>query len=333
MRVCIVTPAPRRSHYGNRVTALRWARLLRELGHRVEIAQRFETQRCDLLIALHARRSADSIERFRQKFPGRPIVLVLTGTDLYRDLPKSAVAQRALAAADRLVVLQPMALEALPRWARGRARVVFQSAVKPPKTPAPNLRWFDVCVLAHLRPVKDPLRTALAARLLPPSSRIRVIHLGAGMDPGLERRAKREMRRNRRYRWLGDRPRWKALRILACSRLLALTSVMEGGANVISEAIVCGVPVIASRIPGTEGILGSDYPGYFEAKNTRALAELLHRAEKDQAFYGRLRERCLSLAPLFDPARERSSLGELLADLFSESHTGGTTQLSSRRVS
>ncbi len=293
----------------------------------MHIAQRFESQRCDLLVALHARRSADSIARFRQRFPAGPVVLVLTGTDLYRDLPRSNIAKGALAAADRLVVLQPMALDALPEWARSKARVVLQSAVKPSRVPAPNHRWFEVCVLSHLRSVKDPLRSALAARMLPQSSRVRVVHLGAPIDPRLERLAKQEMRRNGRYRWLGDQPRWKALRILAGSRLLVLSSLMEGGANVISEAIVCGVPVIASRIPGTEGLLGSDYPGYFRAKHTEGLAELLCRAERDRAFYAELQERCRSLSPLFAPAQEREALRKLLEDLLPPSLTGRETQL------
>ncbi len=315
MKISIVTPAPPRSHYGNRVTAVRWAKLLRELGHEVQIAQRLGTQPCDMLVALHARRSADSIAYFRETFPSRPVVLVLTGTDLYRDLPKSERAQWALAAADRLVVLQPMALDALPEWARTKARVVLQSAVKPSRVGVPSRRWFDVCVLSHLRPVKDPLRCALAARMLPRSSRIRVVHLGAPMAPRLERLAQEEMRRNGRYRWLGDQPRWKAMRVLARSRLLVLSSLVEGGANVISEAIVCGVPVIASRIPGTEGLLGTDYPGYFRTKDTEGLAELLYRAETDRAFYAELEQRCLNRSPFFEPAREREALKQLLDDL------------------
>lgn len=325
MKISIVTPAPPRSHYGNRVTAVRWAKLLRELGHEVQIAQEFGTQPCDVLVALHARRSAESIARFREKFPLRPAVLVLTGTDLYRDLPKSERAKRALAAADRLVVLQPVALDALPEWARTKARVVLQSAVKPSKVATPSRRWFDVCVLSHLRPVKDPLRCAQAARILPRFSRIRVVHLGAPMDPKLERLAREEMRRNGRYRWLGDRPRWKAIGVLARSRLLVLSSLMEGGANVISEAIVCGVPVIASRIPGTEGLLGSDYPGYFRTKDTEGLAEILYRAETDRAFYAELQERCRNLSPFFEPAREREALKQLFDDLFLASLTGRKT--------
>ena len=65
MRLLIVTPAPKGSRKGNRITADRWLRLLRELGHRVAIADEFRDQPCDVLIGLHARKSAASIWRFR----------------------------------------------------------------------------------------------------------------------------------------------------------------------------------------------------------------------------------------------------------------------------
>jgi glycosyltransferase involved in cell wall biosynthesis len=140
-------------------------------------------------------------------------------------------------------------------------------------------------VLGHLRPVKDPFRTAEAARLLPASSRIRVLHAGAALSPAMEHQARAEEAINSRYRWLEDLPRWKALRLLARSRLLVLTSLMEGGANTISEAIAAGVPVLASRIPGSVGLLGTQYPGYFPVGDTAALAALLTRAETDTKFY------------------------------------------------
>jgi glycosyltransferase involved in cell wall biosynthesis len=170
-------------------------------------------------------------------------------------------------------------------------------------------------VLGHLRPVKDPFRTALASRLLPDSSRLRVLHVGAALSPDMAKKARAEIAVNARYRWLGDVPRWKALRILARSRLLVLTSQMEGGANVISEAIAAGVPVLASHIAGSIGLLGDDYPGYFPVGDTQALANLLHRAETDAGFYKHLKAWCRRLRPLVRPARERQSWRRLLREL------------------
>jgi hypothetical protein len=169
MRICLVTPAPARSRFGNRVTAIAWARTLRKLGHRVEVAERYEGEACDLLLALHARRSHPAVVAYRRRYPHGPLVVVLTGTDLYSDLPDDPAARESLALADRLVVLQDAAPAALPRALRAKTRVIVQAVAAQPRL-APRRRSFDVAVVGHLRAVKDPLLTAAAARLLPGDS-------------------------------------------------------------------------------------------------------------------------------------------------------------------
>lgn len=315
MQILITCPAPAGTRHGNRITALRWARLLRELGHRVEIAPRWVAQQPDLLIALHARKSATSVARFHARHPGRPIVVALTGTDVYRDLQRSAHARHALDCAKRLVALQPLATAMLPVRLRPRVRVIFQSATLLRPSARGSGARFDVCVLSHLRPEKDPLRAAFAARRLPPGSRIRILQVGGAMTPGLARRARAETARNARYRWLGERPHRQARAVLARSRLLVLSSRMEGGANVISEALASAVPVLASRIPGSVGLLGADYPGYFPVGDTAALARLLVRAEGDPAFHARLVHACRRRAGITSPTREKRSWAKLLREL------------------
>ncbi len=315
MNITLVTPAPPGSRKGNRITAVRWARLLRQLGHRVAIREGYGGERADLLLALHARRSFPAVEAFRRLHPERPVVLALTGTDLYDEIHTDPVAQQALEVAARLVLLQPMGIEELPARLRDKARVIYQSAEAPRTRPRRRDDVFEVCVLGHLRPVKDPFRTAEAARLLPASSRLRVLHLGAALTPDMAEQAAAEQARNGRYLWLGDLPRWKALRVLGRCRLLVLTSRMEGGANVISEAIAVRVPVLSSRISGSLGLLGRDYPGYFPIGDTQALAALLSRAERDGRFYRNLQARCRRLRGLFTPARERQSWQRLLREL------------------
>lgn len=320
MKIGIVTPAPPRSRYGNRVTAIRWERILKRLGHRVRIIQAYQGEPYDLLIALHARRSHSSIVRFQRQHPDRPLVVALTGTDLYRDLPRSRKAQKSLELATRLVVLQPKAGEKLRPGLRDKIRVIYQSAPAPPRMRVSrelhgSRRSFDVCVIGHLRPVKDPFRAALAARQLPPSSRIRILHLGAAMDEAMAARARAEMKANPRYRWLGEQPRWRVRQVLTHSALCVLSSKLEGGANVVSEAIVAGVSLLASRIDGSVGLLGKDYAGYFKVGDTDGLARLLNRTERDQVFLARLRAHCTRLAPLFDPHRERIAWTRLLQEL------------------
>lgn len=316
MKICIVTPAPAGSLKGNRVTALRWARILRSLGHRVTLATDYQGQGCDLLVALHASKSHASICRFRAERPDDPLVLCLTGTDLYGDLGPGTPARQSLELASRLIVLQLEGVAELPKPLRARARVIYQSVPSPRRQDPPRKDVFEVCVMGHLRPVKDPFRTALAARLLPADSRIRVLHLGGPLSDDMAEQARAEAAANPRYRWLGERPRGQALRLLGRCRLLSLTSHLEGGANVISEALAARVPVVSSRIAGSIGLLGADYPGYFPVGDTRALADLLHRAETDANFYNKLRAWCDRRRPLFEPARERQSWADLLRELF-----------------
>jgi putative glycosyltransferase (TIGR04348 family) len=316
MNALIVTPAPEGSLTGNRQTAVRWAGMLSRLHHTPRIVEQYGGESCDLMIALHAAKSATSIARFHEERPQAPLVVALTGTDLYRDLRHGETARRAIERATLLIALQPLAADELAEEIRPRVRVILQSAKPVPDPPPPANDRFEICVLGHLRPVKDPFRTAEAARLLPTDSRVRVLHVGAALQPEMERCALEEQASNPRYRWLGPLPRDAALRVLARSRLLVLSSLMEGGANVIGEAVVNGVPIIASRIAGSVGLLGADYPGYFATGETDALADLIRRAETDPRFHDELRARCRSLAADFAPDRECEVWSNLLAELF-----------------
>jgi putative glycosyltransferase (TIGR04348 family) len=313
--ILLVSPAPTDSVTGNGVTARRWRDILRGLGHDVRIAQSYDGAEYDLLIALHAVKSASAVRAFHLASPRAPVVLALTGTDLYPDLGTTGVPSDVLQIASRIVVLQPLGLDQLDPTTRLRARVIRQSL--PVLAPGrPREDCFEVAFLAHLRPVKDPLRLAVAVRDLPPESRIQVTHAGAGHDRGLAAECATESARNPRYTWLGPLVRERALALLARSRLLAVTSWHEGGANVVSEALAAGVPVVASAIPGSIGLLGEEYPGYFPPGDATALAALLVAAERDDdGMYHKLQSQCVSLRELVDPTREVSAWAELLTEL------------------
>ena len=294
---------------------LRWRRILRELGHEVRVADAYDGSPTDLMIALHAWRSAESIRRFRALYPDRPLIVALSGTDIYEYIARDpAPVLHSLACADRLLALQDLVRRRVPMRFRSKLRVLHQSA-HPLRPGRKSTRSFDVAVIGHLRHVKDPMRAALAARCLPSSSRMRIVHYGAAENPRWAAAAKAEMARNPRYVWRGDRPRAEVGRLLGRARAMVLSSRSEGGANVISEAVAAKVPILASRIDGSVGLLGRDYPGYFPVGDTAALARLLHRVESDPPYLSRLQRAIARRALLFRPAREKAAWKKLIREL------------------
>jgi putative glycosyltransferase (TIGR04348 family) len=307
MRIALVTPAGPGTRSGNRHTALRWAAFLRNAGHKVSVSVEWSGEPADAMLALHARRSYGSIKKYTESGAGA-LVVALTGTDVYRDIHVSKEAAESLELARRLIVLQPKAAEELPRRLRSKVRVVVQSSPTRLRH-RPVKRRFRVCVIGHLREEKDPLRTLLALEFVPEKLPLEVIHAGAALDPALVPRTK-----DLRYRWLGSVPHAQALKWLASSHAMVISSRMEGGANVVSEAIRIGVPVLASRISGNVGLLGAAYRGYFPVEDVRALARLLSRAATDRQFYRNLKKQIAKLRPTVAPQAEARSLIAVMRD-------------------
>jgi putative glycosyltransferase (TIGR04348 family) len=304
MRIALVTPAGPGMRNGNRHTALRWAAFLRGAGHRVEVSVQWSPDaRIEAMLALHARRSYASIKTFSGD---KLLVVALTGTDVYRDIHESAEARESLELADRLIVLQPKAAQELPARLRRKVRVVVQSSATR-LSHEPVKGKFRLCVVGHLRAEKDPMRT-LAALAHLPATNIQVIHLGAALDEDLEAQAKAGMAREPRYRWLGSVPHARALRWLASSHAMVISSRIEGGANVVCEALRIGVPVLASRIPGNLGLLGTAYPAYFPVGDEQALARLVSRAAGETGFYRRVKKELRRLRPMVEPRVEARTL-------------------------
>lgn len=265
-----------------------------------------------MMIALHARRSAGSIAEFARAHPSRPLIVVLTGTDLYRDIEHDLQAQQSLRLATRLVVLQEQGMNALPSDLRHKARVIRQSApaMRTANRHERKAAW-PVIMAAHLREEKNPLCFMRAVSLLDLPD-LRFVQLGAALDSSLGEQAQRLQRARQNYRWLGNASHARTRRLIQHSRLLVLPSRMEGGANVIIEAIRSGVPVLASDIPGNRGMLGENYAGYFADDDSATLAALIRRCRQDAAFYGLLQRQCRQRAPLFSPQREQAALLHLM---------------------
>ncbi|SFN49710.1 selenoneine biosynthesis selenosugar synthase SenB [Marinobacter pelagius] len=310
----MITPAARGSRAGNRATAERWQRLLENAGHRVEVVADYQGESCDLFIALHAWRSREAVARFRELWPNIPLIVVLTGTDIYRhqiEVPEPTLAT--MDAADALIGLHDRVAEDIPARFRARLVTLYQSAIAPPPAPQHSIDHFRVSVIGHLREEKDSLRAARAARLLPEESRVRVIAAGKAHNAEWQQMAEQETAENPRFQWLGQLDEQGTRELLTGSRVMVISSVMEGGANVVSEACRAGVPVLASDIPGNRGLLGDDYPGYFPVRDEHALATLIHKAETDPEFLQDLESRVARLAARFTPDREQASLEQALA--------------------
>ena len=315
-RVLIVSPAAASANNGNWHTAARWQRFLApvaEAGIRGP-GEAVVPDAADLLIALHARRSAEAIERWRAARPAAPLAVVLTGTDLYRDLDHDPRARHSLECASRVVVLQEEGLRRLDPATRVKAVVIVQSARALRASRRPEDPEF--VAVGHLRSEKDPETLLRAVRLLGEEGHApRVDHVGAALDEKLGDAARATAAACPGYRWLGGLAHGAARRAIARARALVHPSVMEGGANVVIEAVRSGVPVLASRIDGNVGLLGAGYDGFFPVGDSVALAALMRRFLADPAFAAALAAQCAAREALFLPAAERRAVRTLVFDL------------------
>ena len=335
-RVVIVSPALADANNGNWQTAQRWASFLPKDRFQVRIVTAWPdalalqlaahpaARQDEVMLALHARRSAASIAAWAARKQGaQGLAVVLTGTDLYRDIAQDEAAQTSLALAQCLVVLQAKGVAALPAAMRPKARVIFQSstAMAPVAKPAPSAQLRAVMV-GHLRAEKSPATLFEAARLLANMPQLFIDHIGQALDPALGEQAEATAAACPNYRWLGSQPHKATRRHIQRAHVLVHTSAMEGGAHVIMEAVQSGTPVLASRVDGNVGMLGEDYAGYFAHGDAAALAALLARCKNENpeapgALLPQLQAQCAARAALFAPDAERAALLQLASTLTS----------------
>ena len=330
LRIVIVSPVLADANNGNWQTAQRWRALL--APHSVRIvkqwpdagAHQHTAQQDQVMLALHARRSAASVAAWAERQAPGPLGLavVLTGTDLYRDIQDDAAAQQSLALASQLVVLQASGPAALPADLQAKTRVIFQSSAALPTVAKPPVQsQLRAVMVGHLRPEKSPQTLFAAARLLQAEPKLFIDHIGEALDPALAQAAQATAAACPNYRWLGAQPHPATRRHIQRAHVLVHTSLMEGGAHVVMEAVLSGTPVLASRIPGNVGMLGDDYAGYFEPGDAEGLAQLLRRCRAvEDDWLAQLSAQCALRAPLFSPEAERAALHQLVHDLAQPSH-------------
>ena len=314
LRIEIVTPAPPGTLHGNRITALRWHQFLMRLNYQSTVTEQWSGKSCDVLIALHGLRSHDSIRAFKKTHPDRPVVLIMTGTDIYRDLKNSKKVIQSMEMADAIVVLQSEAIDSLPKQFHPKVRVIYQS-IKSISRKVPPKRHFLASIIGHLRSEKDPFCAAQSLKLLSPDSKIQLIQLGQAMSPDFKKEAISLHKNIERYQWLGQVSHSKTLQWLSCSHVMIISSVMEGGAHVVSEAIAIGIPVIASDIPGNRGLLGNSYPAYYPVGDQVALSELLNKVETNPVFYQKLCKAIAGRQKITKPELEQESIQKLIKSL------------------
>lgn len=313
--ICIISPALVESNNGNWHTAWRWSRMLRPL-YRTTIAKEWDGSPADAMLALHARRSASAVQAWAQAKGPNQLGLVLTGTDLYRDIQTDPSAQRSLQLAGRLVVLQERGADVLPDSVKHKTTVIFQSASRR-ATLTKTGHHLRAVMVGHLRDEKDPLTYLRAASRLSARPDILLDHIGDALDPALGQAVQKTAAIQPSYRWLGGLPRSQTRAHIQRAHVLVHPSVMEGGAHVILEAVQSGTPVLASAIDGNVGMLGPDYAGYFPLGDDQALADLLQRCRDDVEFLALLQRQCEARAPLFEPEREQTLVRQLVANLLS----------------
>ena len=318
-KIVLISPAAAEANNGNWHTAHRWAKFLS--GHcDIAIKQGWDITHTDpaAMIALHARRSAASIHAWAAQHPDRPLIVLLTGTDLYRDIQTDASAKQSLHLATHLVVLQEAGLAILPKEVQNKARVIFQSASRL-KPAVKSVRRFTAVMVGHLRDEKDPLTFMKAARLCD-SQNIFFEQIGGGLDLTLANAAKQTSIAQLNYNWLGGLPRAQTRQCIKRAHVLVNSSIMEGGAHVILEAVQSGTPVLASQISGNVGMLGHDYDGYFEVGDAVALAALVKRCAAEPAFLRHLQSQCARRAELFEPALEKRLVLKLIASALKDTY-------------
>ena len=314
MKFLILFPDNKKAVTGNLCSALQYQIILQDLGHRVELANRYIEQDAEVLIAINADKNNLHIRKFNSDNPQSKIILVLSGTDIYPE--PSAKAIDSMEVGNVLVVLQSHGIDQVPPIYRNKSTIVYQSIEKlsVDSGRSKSDSEFRVVLISNIRSVKDPLIASRACRLISPASKLKITHVGYCLDEGLGSELTQENKSNIRYEWVGGLSRLEAMTILSESHVLLITSQHEGAGRVVGEAIQLGVPIVSTNNLGVTGILGDDYAGYYPVGDAKALSDILTKAEEDKEFLAQLNVHCQNRSSLFDIEEEKKNWEKLIND-------------------
>lgn len=284
MDILILCPIINALETGLYTTARRWETIFRQLGHNVRIASPSDAvTETDILVALNPVRCSSYLEDL--PLSETPLIVVLTGTDIYNELKKKPNFYRHLESARVLIGLHPGITEEVPERYRSKLRVIVQSAPNQKSRPQNNILYGQAIFIANLRYFKRPMTVFAAACALNENVNINITHIGDIVDDEYHFWSQPEFHKTvPRYNWLGAKTREDTASALASSDVMLIASSTEGGSNVQSEAISAGVPIISSRNRCVESLLGSDYPGLFDTDNHHQLACLIEKFFVDHSF-------------------------------------------------
>lgn len=314
--VLIHSPFVRQDSQGNSATAERLRGILQQGGLRVAVEEVwYGGVEAPCMVALNARRSAGAVAEYRDACPDGRVVLILTGTDINhaecRD--EGSPTRRTMADAERLVVLHEVALESVPDSLRAKCEVIYPSVCLPDGLvhEVRESERFQVIMAGNVRWEKNVPLVLDACRLLPAESRVEV-HLYGDADESMVPELLQATAGGAPFQWRGKTGHEDLLRVMAESDLLLNSSLQEGGANALCEAVALGLPVLASEIGGNLGMLGAGYGGYFPSGSVEGLVEGLIRVESDPAYYRLLKSRLKSRAERFAYQREQADWLQLV---------------------
>lgn len=314
MKFLILFPDNKKAVTGNLCSALQYQIILQDLGHRVELANRYIEQDAEVLIAINADKNNSDIRKFNSDNPQSKIILILSGTDIYPE--PSAKAIDSMEVGNVLVLLQSHGIDQVPPLYRNKSTIIYQSIEKlsVDSERSKSDSEFRVVLISNIRSVKDPLIASRACRLISPASKLKITHIGYCLDEELGSELTQENKSNIRYEWVGGLSKLEAMTILSESHVLLITSQHEGAGRVVGEAIQLGVPIISTNNLGVTGILGDDYEGYYPVGDAKALSDILTKAEEDKEFLAQLNVHCQNRSSLFDIEEEKKNWEKLIND-------------------